>query len=113
MVLVDGHRQLEAVRTAHSAMISRAIHLPPCAIAYVHWVDQEAAAVALRAARQRAGLTQAALGNLAGVSQALISAYENGHRQPTIPTLARLLRAAGFAVRVELSPLAAAAEVTG
>lgn len=69
-------------------------------------MEEEAAAVALRAARQRAGLTQAALGERAGVSQALISAYENGHRQPTIPTLARLLRAAGFDIRMELSPVA-------
>lgn len=71
-------------------------------------MDEEAgsAAITLRAARQQAGLTQAALGECAGVSQALISAYENGHRQPTLPTLARLVRAAGFEVRVELAPVA-------
>lgn len=69
-------------------------------------MEEEAtsAAVTLRAARRRAGLTQAALGLRAGVSQALISAYENGHRQPTLPTLARLVRGAGFEVRVELAP---------
>jgi transcriptional regulator with XRE-family HTH domain len=68
-------------------------------------MDEETAAGALKAARRRAGLTQAALGGRAGVSHALISAYENGHRQPTVPTLARLLVATGFDMRVELSPM--------
>jgi transcriptional regulator with XRE-family HTH domain len=67
--------------------------------------DGHCAAVALRSARKRAGLTQAALGARAGVSQALVSAYENGHRQPTLPTLARLVRAAGFDIRIQLAPL--------
>lgn len=56
----------------------------------------------LRLARVKAGLTQAALAARAGVAQAAISAYENGHRQPTLPTLYRLLIAAGFELRMRL-----------
>jgi hypothetical protein len=57
----------------------------------------------LRLARVKAGLTQAELAERAGVAQSLISAYENGRRQPTVPTLTRLLKAAGFDLRVRLA----------
>ena len=56
----------------------------------------------LRLARVKAGLTQAALAARAGVAQPAISAYENGNRQPTLPTLQRLLAAAGFELRMRL-----------
>lgn len=57
-------------------------------------------AAALREARQRAGLTQAALAARAGTSQATISAYESGRKQPSVATLDRLLAAAGARLRV-------------
>ena len=50
----------------------------------------------LRQARQRAGLSQVELAAKAGVSQSVISAYESGHRQPSLPTLAALIEAAGY-----------------
>jgi uncharacterized protein len=50
----------------------------------------------LRQARKRAGLSQAELASRAGVTQSVISAYESGQRQPSIPVLARLIDAAGF-----------------
>ena len=53
------------------------------------------AAHLLRAARVRAGLTQAELARRAGTSQPVISAYEHGRRDPSVQTLARLLAAAG------------------
>jgi transcriptional regulator with XRE-family HTH domain len=56
----------------------------------------------LRLARVKAGLTQHELAERAGVAQSLISAYENGRRQPTMPTLMRLLEAAGFDLRMRL-----------
>ena len=56
----------------------------------------------LRLARVKAGLTQAELASRAGVAQTLISSYENGHRQPTMPALIRLLEAAGFELRMRL-----------
>jgi transcriptional regulator with XRE-family HTH domain len=34
----------------------------------------------------------------------MISAYERGKRQPTLDTLLRLLRAAGFELRMHLEP---------
>lgn len=49
---------------------------------------------ALRDARRRAGLTQAALAGRAGTSQAAVSAYESGAKTPSLHTLSRLLAAA-------------------
>jgi predicted nucleotidyltransferase/DNA-binding XRE family transcriptional regulator len=48
----------------------------------------------LRQARQHAGLSQVELAARAGVTQSVISAYESGHRQPSLPTLAALVEAA-------------------
>lgn len=56
----------------------------------------------LRLARAKAGLPQSALAERVGVAQSLISAYENGRRQPTLPALRRLLAAAGFELRTRL-----------
>lgn len=50
----------------------------------------------LRQARRRAGLSQVELAIQASVTQSVISAYESGQRQPSIPALARLIEAAGF-----------------
>lgn len=58
------------------------------------------AASHLRAARQRAGLTQAELATRAGTSQAAVSQYERGAKEPTLSTLARLLAGAGSELRV-------------
>ena len=62
------------------------------------------AARLLRTARRRAGLTQAALAARAGVSQPVIAAYERGRREPSVPMLAKLVRAAGFDLDVALVP---------
>lgn len=64
--------------------------------------SQDLAARTLRSARTRAGLSQTEFARLAGVAQATVSVYENGRRQPTLPTLARLVAAAGFELRVAL-----------
>lgn len=55
----------------------------------------------IRRARRRAGLTQAALAARAGTSQATLSAYEAGRKQPSLPTLTRLLAATGSRLVVE------------
>lgn len=65
------------------------------------------AADALRAARLRAGLTQHALAARAGTSQATISAYEAGRKQPSLRTLERLLAATGARLEVVPDGLAA------
>src|ERR1022692_3558612 len=49
----------------------------------------------LRRARKSVGLTQADLAR-AGVTQSVISAYEGGQRQPSVPVLAALTDAAGY-----------------
>ena len=56
----------------------------------------------LRQARKRAGLSQVDLAARAGVTQSVISAYESGQRQPSLPALARLVDAAGFELALGL-----------
>lgn len=55
----------------------------------------------LREARERHGLGQRELAELAGTSQSQVSRIERGETSPTVQTLARLLAAAGE--RLELS----------
>jgi uncharacterized protein len=57
----------------------------------------------LREARSRRGMTQRELAAAAGVPQSLIAKIESGSRQPTLPTLMRLIGAAGFVVQTALS----------
>lgn len=57
----------------------------------------------LREARQRAGLSQVELGRRAGVAQSVVSAYESGARQPSLPTLARLVESTGLELAVHLT----------
>ena len=64
------------------------------------------AADTIRAARLRAGLTQHALAARAGTSQATISAYEAGRKQPSLRTLQRLLAATGSRLEVVSEPAA-------
>jgi transcriptional regulator with XRE-family HTH domain len=52
----------------------------------------------------KAGLSQRALAERAGVPATMISAYERDRRQPTMATLLRLLAAAGFELRMHLEP---------
>jgi uncharacterized protein len=50
----------------------------------------------LRQARQAARMSQVDLAARAGVTQSVISAYESGRRQPSLPMLAGLIGAAGY-----------------
>jgi hypothetical protein len=61
------------------------------------------AAGTLQEARTRAGLSQAELARRAGTSQATISAYESGAKQPSVATFSRLLAATGSRLTVERS----------
>lgn len=56
--------------------------------------EELTAGALLRRARQRAGMSQVELAARAGVTQSVISAYESGHRQPSLPMLAALVEAA-------------------
>ncbi len=64
---------------------------------------ERAAGNLLVMARQKTDLTQVQLAERAGVPQSAISAYERGVRQPTLPTLFRLLTAAGLDLRLRLA----------
>jgi transcriptional regulator with XRE-family HTH domain len=57
----------------------------------------------LQLARLKAGMSQRELAERAGVPVTMISAYERDQRQPTLSTLLRLLRAAGFDLRLHLA----------
>jgi transcriptional regulator with XRE-family HTH domain len=63
------------------------------------------AAALLRLARDKANMTQTDLAAEAGVSQQAVSAYETGRKEPTLPTLQRLLGAAGLEMRIHLEPI--------
>lgn len=52
-------------------------------------------ATLLRTARTRARLTQRQLARRAGLAQSVLSAYENGRREPSARAFRDLLRAAG------------------
>jgi transcriptional regulator with XRE-family HTH domain len=57
----------------------------------------------LQLARLKAGLSQRELAERADVPVTMISAYERDLRQPTLATLLKLLRAAGFDLRLHLA----------
>lgn len=62
-------------------------------------------AVILREARERARLTREALGARAAVDPALIAEIEDRRRDPGAGELARLVAAAGYELRAELTPI--------
>jgi transcriptional regulator with XRE-family HTH domain len=62
------------------------------------------AAAALRSARSRAGLSLRELARRAGTSHPTLAAYEAGRKVPSVETFDRVLRAAGFATNLELTP---------
>jgi transcriptional regulator with XRE-family HTH domain len=60
-------------------------------------------AALLQLARLKARMSQRELAERAGVPVTMVSAYERDQRQPTLATLLRLLRAAGFDLRLHLA----------
>jgi transcriptional regulator with XRE-family HTH domain len=65
-------------------------------------IEEQVAGALLVAARARLGLSQTAFADLVGIAQPTLSAYESGRRQPTVPTLLRLLGRAGLELRLEV-----------
>lgn len=61
----------------------------------------------LRAARQRAGLSQRAIARRAGTTQSVVARIELGETTPTWDTMSRLVEAAGFDLdsRLTLRPV--------
>jgi len=62
----------------------------------------DTAARVLREARRVAGLSQRAAAAAAGVRQPVIARIETGREQPGVATLARLVGACGFDLRLQL-----------
>lgn len=58
----------------------------------------------IRLARHDAGISQRELAKRAGTSQATLSAYESGKKSPGLETLARIVRAAGRDLRIQVVP---------
>ncbi len=56
----------------------------------------------LKRARVSAQLSQTEVARRAGVAQSVISAYESGHREPSVTTLERLIRATGHRLVLDL-----------
>lgn len=56
----------------------------------------------VREARKRAGLTQIELAKRAGVPQSTVARVESGTRTPSTDLVERLVRAAGYEIRVGL-----------
>ena len=63
-----------------------------------------AAGTLLKRARAAAGMSQSELAHVAGVPQSVISVYEAGKRQPSVPTLAALVDATGMRLRLSVEP---------
>lgn len=75
----------------------------------------ESASSLLGEARRRAGITQTQLAQRAGTTQSVISAYESGRRQPSLPVLLSLIAATGHSLEASLvaSATARAAPLAG
>lgn len=69
----------------------------------VESIEDRVAGALLSSARTRLGISQTAFAALVGIAQPTLSAYESGRRQPTLPTLLRLLGRAGLDLRMELA----------
>src|SRR5438874_4811223 len=73
----------------------------------------DSAAEVLRTARERARLSQAELAARAGTTQSVISVYEAGRRQPSLPMLASLVSATGHRLDVQLRAGARRSSLSG
>jgi transcriptional regulator with XRE-family HTH domain len=68
------------------------------------------ASVLLQEARRRSGLSRRQLARRGRTSPSTLSAYESGASVPSVATLTRLLRAAGFEPEASLRPIPATDE---
>lgn len=75
--------------------------------------DDRVASELIAAIRRESGLSQAELARRSGIQRSVISAYEHGHRQPSVAALARIAGAAGRELNVGPAPEELALEHAG
>lgn len=69
-------------------------------------MNEDRSAALIQRVRSYAGLKQAELARRAGVQRSVLNAYEKGRREPSAAARDRILRAAGFDIRlVRATPL--------
>lgn len=95
--------------------LSIGIDNPRFSVGMAPTTDAPASSGALLAeARHRAGLTQSQFAQRAGVTRSVISAYESGARQPSMPMLQRLVAASGLQLAIDVrQPAPAISRLTG
>jgi transcriptional regulator with XRE-family HTH domain len=60
--------------------------------------------ILIREARRRAGMTQAELAGMLGTTQSVVARWETGGREPSMATVARVVRASGHQLDVSITP---------
>ncbi len=66
----------------------------------MHSKPEMRAAELIGETRRRAGINQAELSRRTGITRSVLSAYERGHRQPSVAALARIASAGGLELQV-------------
>jgi uncharacterized protein len=92
-----------ADRTITILLGLQVLALPIDICIYNRAVTSEAAEL-IRTARRSAGMSQCELARRAGVAQPVVSAYENGRREPGLAMLSKLIEASGHVVSIEVIP---------
>lgn len=62
--------------------------------------NEHVSATLIRQIRRESGLKQVELARRSGLQSSVLSAYEHGHRQPSVAALARIAAAAGMEVQL-------------
>ncbi len=82
-------------------------------LAYMCDHSDEVAAELIARIREASGYSQTELARRSGLDRSVLSAYENGRRQPSVAALARIVAAAGMKLDLTPSRNAAAEEHAG
>ena len=100
-------RFIEAYLPCASPTVTCWFWVATCPVAYWYLIGYHMAmnaAVIVRAARTRAGLSLRALADRAATSHSTLAFYESGRKVPTVETLDRIVRSAGYDLDVAMTP---------
>jgi transcriptional regulator with XRE-family HTH domain len=98
---VDNEGSLEAKPLESFESLVSSTDLLGYLIGYLVKEDDVKPGALIKQARLRAGLSQSALAQAAGTSRTTISAYEHGHKSPTLETAERLLGHVGYEMALD------------